>query len=393
MARCKESLSRWVDRQGRLQSGQLLLKGETMQCSCVGCFHSCSDGHCSAWPLRMCLACQQAILFTEPEKAQKARCQDAPPRHAEHPISFSTQLPTVKSQLHPPEHKGRETAPPRRSRCKGCRGRTSSACIVARHCDAACPPNRLRRHRHAPHLCARIAHHGRPSIRILQQQNVLLKDVTLSRLLARYEPTGFPHPLQPACISTDCLWRHQHAQCLVACAADYGHPSSPVQASRWRACSSDCLVQARAPISKGRSWVPRGISRNMKRRMGSHLPDCAVALCVRHRSSPCIHPSYVCIACTSDNAGLCKDEGMHLSLEASAIAPHFMGAFSGVILQRLSKHVGIIGARTNWLQSGCKTRSAGGVQMDLQWAVYRLTGPWLNIYRAAAIMLHIDLTL
>ena len=38
---------------------------------------------------------------------------------------------------------------------------------------------------------------------------------------------------------------------------------------------------------------------------------------------------------------------MHLSLETSAIAPHFMGASKEVTLQRLSKHVGIIDARTN----------------------------------------------
>ena len=83
-----------------------------------------------------------------------------------------------------------------------------------------------------------------------------------------------------------------------------------------------------------RSWVSQGVSATGKPRMVTHLPHRTVPLCVRHRSSPCIHPCYVCVACTSDNTGLCKEDGMHLSLDSSATVPLFMDTLTIEALQR-----------------------------------------------------------
>ncbi len=205
-------------------------------------------------------------------------------------------MPTVN--YHPPKHKGRQAAPPTRARCRGCRGRTSPACIVALHCNAACPPYRLRGHRHAAHLCARVAHHGRPSIRILQQQNVLLKGMTLSRLLACYEPISFSHSLQPACTFTERLWRRRGAQGLFSCAVGQCYLSPLVQAGSWSACSSDCLVQARTPIWKSRSWVSHRESAQVENCVcatPSSLYNCPV--CMTQIQSP--YPPLLC-SCSLD---------------------------------------------------------------------------------------------
>ena len=68
--------------------------------------------------------------------------------------------------------------------------------------------------------------------------------------------------------------------------------------------------------------------------MMPHLPHRTIPLCVRDRPSPCIHPTYVCVACTPDITGLCKEEGMLKCLEASALVQPLTATVSLEPLQR-----------------------------------------------------------